>query len=696
MGGWRGLLLGDGGRGAASRTLLLVGLMALAAGCDQGSGQRAPAGRRAAADPPEITTTSLPSGVERQPYDVTLEASGDGPVGFEVVEGAPPWGLILEEGGRLHGAPTFAGSFELTVRARGPGGEGSRRLRVDVAPWQAVGALACGGSASVTLTASARSAHTGLDLDRPGAAAFLSLPIAEDVAAVELSVEGSGGDPILLLPRAPYGAGSARIYGYTLIEDHPGPEALRLTDGTPDYGLFNYSAALAVPITVAADGPGTFTVSARCVQGVALGPASLPVATLGAPYWAGVFAWRGVAPVAFSAEDLPQGLSLDAQTGVLSGIPVEAGVSQLRVSVVDGAGARDTLDIPLWVAEPLPAACGDVLAGSLERRAFDGAQGLATAEGVTVYAVEWTSAASSVAIEGRWMGETGSLGVWLGRPGSPASSSALADWLDVRYATDLPARHALSPETVPALGEYGGTAIVAVAAVGAPGDYELEVACDDALAVETRFLPHGVAGEPYEAALGARGAAGGELSWGIPEGQLPEGVTLEGGTLRGTPQGVGLATFTVEATSTGGASARRALSLDVGVDACGSAERLACGDFVYESLTAQAWADRVSLDLTVPGAARFYCLPPGGAGEVTLTLSPVSGSDPDLLIGGPGMPPGVDDARAYAAWSTLDAVDRLTLSAASYPSLASFGGAPVGVAVAMQRPGGYTLEVECR
>ena len=92
----------------------------------------------------------------------------------------------------------------------------------------------------------------------------------------------------------------------------------------------NYASAMA---------SATVTVKASAV---AVGPPKLPNATAGGPFVATVVGSGGVGPYKFAvtAGALPPGLSLDANTGKITGTPSEAGNYAFTVTATDSLGAK--------------------------------------------------------------------------------------------------------------------------------------------------------------------------------------------------------------------------------------------------------------------------------------------------------------------------------------------------------------------
>jgi uncharacterized protein (TIGR03437 family) len=68
-------------------------------------------------------------------------------------------------------------------------------------------------------------------------------------------------------------------------------------------------------------------------------PANLPAAVASAAYTVTIAATGGSAPYAFSSDTLPAGLSLNASTGAISGVPASVGNFTFTVTVTDSTGA---------------------------------------------------------------------------------------------------------------------------------------------------------------------------------------------------------------------------------------------------------------------------------------------------------------------------------------------------------------------
>ena len=73
-------------------------------------------------------------------------------------------------------------------------------------------------------------------------------------------------------------------------------------------------------------------------------------------------------------------------------------------------------------------------------------------------------------------------------------------------------------------------------------------------AITTTTLPDGKVGEAYSQTLAATGTD--PIAWGIEAGTLPDGLTLVGDTIKGTPSKAGDFKFTVKAANGGGSDTK--------------------------------------------------------------------------------------------------------------------------------------------
>ena len=57
----------------------------------------------------------------------------------------------------------------------------------------------------------------------------------------------------------------------------------------------------------------------------------------------------GKTPYAWSAQDLPAGISIDQATGTLKGTPTAAATANVGISLTDANGSKVTKNLPLKV-----------------------------------------------------------------------------------------------------------------------------------------------------------------------------------------------------------------------------------------------------------------------------------------------------------------------------------------------------------
>jgi hypothetical protein len=249
-----------------------------------------------------ISPTSLPDSPVGIAYSQTLVATGaNAPYRFSVVSGKLPAGLTISSGGVLSGTPSAGGTFSFTVKAT--------------------------DSSPVPFTAT--QAYT-LTIDTP-TFTFGTLPDATVAATYNQHVPVTGGT-------APYKlfalAGGALPAGLTLTSSG-------VISGTPTAGgSFTFSVRLSDSST--GSGPykpsQTFTLDVGAPN-IVITPTTLPMSQLGVSYGQTIKATGGTGTEHYSivGGSLPTGMTLNATTGRLSGIPTTSGEFDFVVQATDSS-----------------------------------------------------------------------------------------------------------------------------------------------------------------------------------------------------------------------------------------------------------------------------------------------------------------------------------------------------------------------
>ena len=270
--------------------------------------------------PLAVTTVSLPQAVINNPYVATLAGTAEATPFTWSVTGLPAGILLNSLTGALSGTPTVAGTSTVAVTITDSlGNSRTRFVPLTVNPALAV--------ATTTLVP----ALVGESYSRTLIASGGIGPYAW--SANGLLPDGITVDPSGILSGTPTTAGTYNL-------------DLRVTDSG---GRTSYAV---LPLTI---GPA-----------VSITTSTLPVGVVNEAWTTTLTANGGTAPYTWAATGVPDGLSLNGSTGVISGIPTVAGNPALSITVTDAHAMTSTVVVDLVVnpavsitTASLPAAMGD-------------------------------------------------------------------------------------------------------------------------------------------------------------------------------------------------------------------------------------------------------------------------------------------------------------------------------------------------
>ena len=389
------LTASDGGYGFGDSVAISGGTVVIGAYLDEigGNYNQGSAYIFACASCPTITLNpvSLPSGEAGSPYNLNLTASGAaGPYNYSVSSGTLPAGLTLDHTtGRLSGTPSTAGTFNFTITATdGSLCPGSRDYALVIAcrtinvtptnpnlPSGEIGAsynrvfTANGSLAPYSFSIRAGALPAGLTLD-PATGVLSGTPAASGTFNFAIQATDSGGCsgttayvltincPTIQInpanPNLPNGAAGAPFNVAFMAMGGTAPYSFSITRGAAPGGL-TLDAATGV-LSGAPTATGEFSFEVRVTDGygcfssrayvlmincptINVEPAnsSLPNGAVGTAYNQ-AFSTKGGAELIFCdvvAGAAPGGLTLNAATGVLSGVPTARGIYNFVIRATD-------------------------------------------------------------------------------------------------------------------------------------------------------------------------------------------------------------------------------------------------------------------------------------------------------------------------------------------------------------------------
>ena len=251
------------------------------------------------------------------------------------------------------------------------------------------------------------------------------------------------------------------------------------------------------------------SVTATFNSTLSISTASLPAGTTGTAYNQTLAATGGMTPYTWSVTSgsLPVGISLNASTGAVTGIPTVSGTSSFTVQVTDANNVKITKALSIVINAGTLTITTASLPDSYVSSSYS--QTLTASGGSTPFT--W-SISSGTLPAGLSLNATSG-----GITGTPTTSGTKTFTVQVK---DSGARTATK---------------------------SLSIAVDAALAISTTSLSAGYVGVAYSQALTGTGGKT-PYSWSISSGALPAGLSISAstGAISGTPTTGGNGTFTVQ------------------------------------------------------------------------------------------------------------------------------------------------------
>jgi hypothetical protein len=527
---------------------------------------------------PPLTVLCPPAvpGQVGQPYTSAVQVNGGvPPYTYSLASGALPAGLSLNATtGAITGSPTTAGSFNFSINV------------TDSANTSAVSACsqACGNNtvvwnfSSPTGNVGQSQAYTvnGITINAYGFTHPLNLPWpivahndAPDVYGLGLltggnnqintlsyiqldlgSVIAAGATNPMMIITSVLSGSSYTIYGSNTLGSLGTPLLTNQTLNNTPFAIPGFPTYRYISVTASAGdvllGAVSFNLG-NCKIVISV-PVNLECGTcvankdmVGVPYSSSLAVSGGTGPYTFSIISgmLPPGLTLDANTGKITGTPTTPGTYTFTSQVVDANGSTDTAICTLVItAPPVNLTCGTCGAN----KAYTGtpySSSLSVTGGTGPYTYSIVGGALPPGLS-----LNPSTGAITGTPTTPGTYTFTSKVVDSKGSSD--------------------TSICTIVIVGSPVNLDCGT-CGSNKAYT---------GTAYTSQLSATGGTG-PYTYSIVSGSLPAGLTLNSttGKITGTPTTPGTYTFTSKAVDSKGNSDTAICSIVV----AGSPVNLDCG-----------------------------------------------------------------------------------------------------------------------
>jgi hypothetical protein len=428
-----------------------------------------------------LAPTTLPNGTLSNAYSQTISASGGTtPYTYALSSGTLPSGVLLNTStGVLSGTPNVAASYSFTLRATDANGcQGTRSYSV---------VMSCPALTITPTTPSpgtVGSAYSQTLTATGGASPYASWTITSGTLPAGLSLNASTG-VISGTPTTSNGAG----------------------------------VSITVRTTDANGCQGSQAITLKICPTITVNPASLAGATVNSAYSQTITASGGATPYTFavSSGTLPSGLSLNASTGVISGMPTSTTSRTFTISATDANGCSGTRSYTLAPACPLISITPATATRGTVGTAYT--QALTAVGGIAPYTT-WT-----------------------------VTSGTLPSGLSLNASTGV-----ISGTPTTANGAGASVTIRVIDANGCQGSQAINFQICPVISVSPASLPYGTINTAYSQNITASGGSS-PYSYAVTSGSLPAGMTLSSaGLLSGTPTSTNAITFTVTATDANGCS----------------------------------------------------------------------------------------------------------------------------------------------